>query len=150
MFQTIKTTALITTALASLTFVSNANADITWKPDRTQGVQSAQETNKPILVFVTADWCHYCQKMKRQTWSNQTVAATVNKDFVPVLIDGDRQRAEVSRLQVRGFPTTFVFAPDGKVLGKRTGYMSPAETKRWLDSLPKPKQRIAVINRISG
>lgn len=112
-------------------------AEIPWRQDPKSALDSAKEAGKPILVFVTAQWCHYCQKMKRDTWSDPQVQSVVSQRFETLRLDGDRDQHIVEKLGLRGYPATLVYTPDGRYVDQRGGYLSPAQTLHWLDSVRK-------------
>lgn len=51
--------------------------------------QKMKVLEKPILVNVFTDWCHYCKLMERQTWKNDSVVAFVNTHFYAVKINAE-------------------------------------------------------------
>lgn len=112
-----------------------APAEIPWQRSPQAVFEVARQTGKPILVFVSADWCHYCKKMKRDTWSDPRVDAAVSQNFETLVLDGDRDKQIVSKLDLRGFPATLLYSPDGRFLDQKGGYMPPAQTLQWLSSM---------------
>lgn len=117
------------------TLVSHADAEIPWQRSPEVVLKNARETRKPILVFVSAKWCHYCTKMKRETWNDPQVESVINNNFETLVLDGDRDNAIVSKLGVRGFPATLVYTADGEFVQQKGGYMPPQKTLAWLGSL---------------
>jgi Thioredoxin-like domain len=65
--------------------------------------------------------------MLQQTFPDPAVAARVNQQFVPVLIDADEQAALVQTLNVDSTPTVMVISPDQKVVGRIVGFQSAAQ-----------------------
>jgi protein disulfide-isomerase len=127
------------TMIVALVFVNLINStsradEIRWQRDVNQVVDSAQVSGKPILVFVTAQWCHYCQKMKHETLRNPQLAAAVSSSFEALIVDGDRNTQLVSQMGVKGFPTTLLYSTNGMLLAQKAGFMSPAEMDGWLRS----------------
>ncbi|MCG8650101.1 MAG: thioredoxin family protein [Pirellulales bacterium] len=119
-------------AMLGCVFSSQSFAEINWRKSPQAAIDSARETGKPILVFVTTDWCHYCKKMKRETWSNPVVNDTVSQQFETLVLDGDRDQKVVQKLGLKGYPATLLYTPDGRYVAKRGGYMSPVQTLKWL------------------
>lgn len=118
----------------------SASAEIPWQRSPEAVLQSARQTGKPILVFVTTDWCHYCKKMKRETWADPRVDATVSRDFETLVLDGDRDKQIVKKLDVQGYPATLLYSPNGEFISQQGGFMAPAKTLQWLAS-HRPTQR---------
>ncbi|UCD65139.1 MAG: thioredoxin family protein [Candidatus Zixiibacteriota bacterium] len=103
------------------------------------GLSEAKEENKHVFIGFTARWCYYCRKMDREVFTDPQVIELVNKDFVPVRVDGDSKREldidgykiteknlTVGEFGVRNFPTFWFLKPDGTKLGALVGYR-PAE-----------------------
>jgi thioredoxin-like negative regulator of GroEL len=96
----------------------------------------SKETGKPILIVSGAKWCKHCRKLNETTLAKPGVAKFVNKNFIAVHLDTDRDKKITRGLKVRKFPTTQVFDSDGKLLTQFTGYRDPkpfvAELKKSL------------------
>lgn len=84
------------------------------------GEAESTKTGKPVLYFMTADWCMPCHMMADEVFSDAKVAATINTTYVPIEVK-DRRREEgmnaqdvqrvLSDYRVRGFPTLTVTRP---------------------------------------
>jgi thioredoxin-related protein/YHS domain-containing protein len=103
---------------------SDARASgIAWR----SGVESASaesaKDGKPMLVAITASWCHYCHRMFEDTFTNDQVVKTVNGCFIPVQVDADANRDFVRRAGVNGFPTTLILSPKLELIKKFSGYV---------------------------
>jgi len=86
----------------------------------TQANEIAQESGKPMLVLVTADWCGPCQTLKRSAMVDPAVVAWASAHTVPVYLEHGANPDEISSLPVSAFPTTFLIQ-DGKVLASLQG-----------------------------
>ncbi|SMP56934.1 Thioredoxin-like [Neorhodopirellula lusitana] len=130
------TTIRFTTALlfAITIATSTAQAEIPWQRSPERTLQSARQSGKPIVVFVTTQWCHYCQKMKKQTWSDGQVQATISRDFEPLMLDGDKDQQIVKQLGIRGYPATLVYDSHGSFLAMKSGFMTPEVATNWLSA----------------
>ena len=91
--------------------------------DLTEGLVIAEHEGKPLLVFFTARWCHFCHEMARESFTNRQVIA-LSHEFVCVLVDADAQPQSCQRYQVHSFPTVQFISPRGvplnKIVGKRS------------------------------
>lgn len=98
---------------------------IAWSANHASAQQQAAQTNKPIILFFTGQWCVPCRIMKRKVWADEQVTASVNAAFVPVTIDVDEPDAAavVSRYGVSGTPSTIITDSEGKVLHRHDGAM---------------------------
>jgi thioredoxin-like negative regulator of GroEL len=90
-----------------------------------QGLQRAQADHKPMLVFFTAEWCHFCHQMADEAFTSPQVI-TLAQQFVCVLVDADAEAAVCRQFRVQAFPTVqFVSArgiPLNRVVGKKPGH----------------------------
>ena len=131
-----------------ITFPSRSlQAEVAWHTNPQAAQVQAQQSGRPLLVFVGTDACHYCVQMKRNTWSDGQVERKVSQSFVPLHIDNAQWRQLVQQLRVRGLPTVLVLAPDGRELGRVAGYQSPAQIQQLLKRCEAPSSDIAVVRR---
>ena len=47
--------------------------------------EKAKKQKKPVLLSISATWCHWCHTMDRETYSNPKISAFINKNFFPVI-----------------------------------------------------------------
>ena len=103
-------------------FAAGTTADaaetVAWQPGVSQAQAVAAQQSRPMLIFVTSSSCGYCTKMKRDSLANENVVSMINGSFVPLKLDANRDRRLVEQLRVDAFPTTFVVAPDGRVVDR--------------------------------
>ncbi len=95
---------------------------------------AAQQTNRPILVFVTSPSCPHCTRMLGETFRQPTVSKVVAESFESVFVDRFEQPALAAKLKVRLFPTTIVVAPNNKVIDVIEGYVDSATFSRRLQT----------------
>ncbi len=130
--HTYLTRLLLFTFIATMS--ASASAEIHWRKSPQSTIESARVSGKPILVFVTTSWCHYCKRMKRETWSDANVDSSVGKQFETLILDGDRDAKIVKQLGLRGYPATLLYSPDGRFVKQRAGFMNAQQTLSWLAS----------------
>ena len=120
---------------------------IEWQKDPQVAWQMAVQQEKPLLVFVSAEWCGYCQKMKRETWTDADVVQQVRERFVPLFLDADKYNDLVTDLRVEAYPTTMIITPNGKITQELTGYARATQVLPFLkkDAAPKPKATVASL-----
>ncbi len=76
----------------------------------------AAREGKPVLLSITAAWCHACHEMDRTTYADPAVAALVRDRFIAVRVDTDRRPDINERYNLGGWPTTAFLTADGEVL----------------------------------
>ena len=128
--------ALVAACLGTNPAAGESN-HIVWDRDLQRAWQSAQEQQRPLLLFITGDRCHYCTLMKHQTWRDPAVAAAVNEGFVAVEVSTDFKDRVAEVLKIRALPTTLVISPERKVLARFNGYLRPDQLIRQLEELPQ-------------
>lgn len=92
-----------------------------------EGRQLGEAQNKKIFLVFNADWCRYCLQMEKETFQNPTVIAYVNRNFVPISVNSDRQQNIAAKYNVRGLPSTWFLSEYGDRIGSRPGYISADE-----------------------
>src|SRR5439155_1017445 len=110
----------------------NRAAEIAWRPWGERAFQEAQGTDKPVLLAISAVWCHWCHVMDETSYSDPEVIKLVNDRYVAVRVDND-QRPDVNRrYNMGGWPTTAFLPPDGEVIHGGT-YVPPEAMRPYLD-----------------
>jgi thioredoxin-related protein len=121
--------------LAILCIVTSvASAEPNWLRTNAAALESAKETGKPIVAYVSTPWCHYCKVMAAGTWPDQELTRMMNDRFTPLALDGDVDVAAVEALKVTGFPATILFTKDGVEIARRPGHLTAQEMKFWIQS----------------
>lgn len=99
-----------------------------WKPE---SFKLARLLDHPILLDLTAVWCHWCREMEETSYTDPEVVKLASELFVPIRVDVDRRPDISERYNFGGFPTTAILTPDGETITGGT-YMPPEELKLWL------------------
>lgn len=100
-----------------------------------QAWQVAQQSQVPVLLFVTSDHCYYCKKMVAETYQNPQLAPLFARLFETASVKQAEAPELVAKLGVRLYPTTLVISPTGKLLGRMEGHIAPDEIGRHLNPL---------------
>lgn len=104
-----------------------AMAGVNWK-SYDSALSKAKNEGKLIYLYFYTDWCKYCKKMDKETLSDPKVAKYLNRTFIPVRINPDKNKKNkeiASKFGVRGFPANG-FAKDGtRPLTILPGYIPP-------------------------
>jgi len=102
----------------------NRAAEIRWRPWGTDAFAEARGLRRPVLLSLSAVWCHWCHVMDETSYSDPRVIERVNRDFVPVRVDNDRDPDVNRRYNMGGWPTTAFLTAGGEVLTGAT-YLPP-------------------------
>jgi uncharacterized protein YyaL (SSP411 family) len=112
----------------------NRAHEIAWLPWGAQAFARAERENKPILLAISAVWCHWCHVMDETSYSDDAVIAAINERYVPVRVDNDRRPDVNARYNQGGWPTTAFLTPDGTILAGAT-YLPPEQMRQALDQI---------------
>lgn len=89
---------------------------ITWYEWDEESFELADTLELPVLLYITAPWCEPCHLMEQTTFTDRDVVATINDDFLPILVDADKRPDVDSRYNNGGWPTTAFLNAEGEVL----------------------------------
>ncbi len=92
-----------------------------------EGRQRGESENKKVFLVFNADWCRYCLQMEKETFQNPTVIAYVNRNFVPISVNSDKEQKIAAKYNVTGLPSTWFISGTGDRIGNRPGYISSDE-----------------------
>jgi len=100
-----------------------ADSEINWYSYQSGMKKINDEGKKGFLHFYT-DWCTYCKLMNRQTFTDDSVVAFLNQNFVPMRVNAEKQRDVAKKYGVSKFPNSWFIAEDQSEIGKRPGFIS--------------------------
>jgi thioredoxin-related protein len=92
-----------------------------------EGRQRGEAENKKVFLVFNADWCRYCLQMEKETFQDPTVIAYVNRNFVPISVNSDKEQKIADKYNVRGLPSTWFISENGDRIGNRPGYIASDE-----------------------
>jgi len=129
--------------LAAFAFLSQtgASADtVSWHKDLSGTLQEAKSQNKFVLADVYTDWCGWCKKLDRDTFTDPGLTVYLQSKFVCTKLnaeDGGEGQKAAKDNGISGYPSALVFGPNGKLLGKIVGYRDAAgyqqELQKYVD-----------------
>lgn len=105
------------------------NRGIKWRDNPQQAQWESRRFDRPLLIYVGADFCGYCRKLEHTTWQDDAVARAVDLGYIPLKLDHRRHAAVVQQMGVQSFPTIFLISPAGELIAAEKGYRSPARMK---------------------
>ena len=106
----------------------NRAAEIGWSEWGGDAFDRAQREDKPVLLGISAVWCHWCHVMDETSYSDPAVIQLINDRFVPVRVDNDQRPDINARYNMGGWPTTAFLTPDGEVMAGMT-YVPPDQMR---------------------
>ncbi len=85
-----------------------------------RGMQTADETGRPSLVFFTLPQCSNGNQMLDSTFRNNEIQS-LSRRFVCIMIDASKHATLCEKYQVKGFPTILLLSPQGIELQRMSG-----------------------------
>ena len=122
-----------------------------WQTNYKAALEQAAKENKPVLLdFTGSDWCGWCIKLNKETFSQPEFQDFAKKNLILVEVDfpqGKPQPAEVKKqneelqqkFQVQGFPTLVLLNSQGKMIANNSGYLAggPKAFISWVEKAAK-------------
>ena len=99
---------------------------------------TARAQNKPVVVFVQADWDCGSKMLEQETFADPEVRLLLGHDFVPIRLDATDDESPETRLnqerfRVIGVPTIILYDPDGRTeLARFNSYIEAKDLRPML------------------
>lgn len=111
------------------------------------GYERATTARKPMLIFFTAEWCHFCHQMADETFTNPQIVALADH-FVCILVDADAEPHICKRFRVQGYPTVQFLSPRGvplnRLVGRKPSRQLMAAMQAALDNVARKNDDVKV------
>ena len=104
---------------------------VPWRTDFAAAQRESVTTAKPMLVYLTADWCGPCQSLKGTTWADASVERAL-RAYVPVKVDVDQHPDLARQYGSDAIPRFVVLGKDGQIVKATEGALPPGEFLAWL------------------
>ncbi len=105
-----------------------------------QTIEASTKDGRPVLAFVTADWCGPCQAFKAGTLSDPAITQLLTSATHPVLIDVTKDNPEAASLKIFSIPAMLLLK-DGREVARLEGVASADKLRSWLQAATAPAQR---------
>ena len=123
-----------------------------WETNYDAALEQAAKENKMVLLdFTGSDWCGWCIKLKKDTFSKPEFQKFARESLILVELDfprGKEQSAELKRQNqelaekfgIEGFPTLVLLNPQGEEAARNVGYLpgGPEGFVKWVESAGRP------------
>jgi hypothetical protein len=110
--------------------------EIRWEAWGEAAFERARREDKPILLSISAVWCHWCHVMDHTTYGVAAIAQKIHENYVPVRVDNDVRPDVNARYNMGGWPTTAFLTPDGITITGAT-YLPPDQMTNVLDEIQR-------------
>jgi thioredoxin-related protein len=130
--------------LAFLGGISSVNAGdaISWKTNYAAAREEASRLQRPLLIDVGAEWCSWCKKLDATTFRDPSVVKKVQAGFVAIRVDAGKDQKLSQDLKAQSLPTIIVASADGKILGRKEGYVSAPDMVNWLSQFATSEAQV--------
>ncbi len=112
----------------------NRASEIPWRAWGPEAFTEAKLAQRPILLAISAVWCHWCHVMDETTYSDPAVIRAINERYVAIRVDNDKRPDVNRRYNMGGWPTTAFLTPDGEVVSGGT-YLPPEVMGQYLEQV---------------
>lgn len=123
-----------------IVFITGRKGMISWVEDYEAGIKQARQEDKPILLAFYKLNTRFSTDTWDNTYCDSKVIEYVEANFIPILIDVDKQPEIAKRYKVDYYPTHYIKRPNSdKLFGPMIGYDPPAlfvkKLKRLLEEM---------------
>ncbi len=120
-----------------------------WQKSLKAAQKLAIQQDKPMMIVFGASWCTYCHKLEKETLSDRQTVAFIEREFIPVHLDYDKDRKVAKILEAEQLPCTVILAPNADLLLRSIGFAEPKEYRATLTSALEKRNDIQQANSTS-
>jgi thioredoxin-related protein len=100
---------------------------IRWLHDLKAAHKASAASGRPMLIVFSGPKCFYCRKLENEVFSQPGLARYINRAFVPVHLNLEKNREAAQVLEVTSLPTSVILSSDADLLGSIEGFVSTRE-----------------------
>jgi thioredoxin 1 len=102
-----------------------------------EALSKANAEQKLVMVDLYTDWCGWCKKMDRETFSDPRVGKAT-RGMVAIRVNAEKGGETVARgYRVDGFPVVIFLDGKGREVQRITGFVDADEMLKVVESLPR-------------
>ena len=124
---------ILTLSLAGSLIAGGLN----WVGSMGKALELSTKKHKPIMVFVEAEHCPWCTKMREEVLEEKDTVKVLNRDFILVKLDIDGKDAREYFPNTSMTPTTYFISADSKPLLMVEGYVNSFSFYSYLSDVDK-------------
>lgn len=113
-----------------------------------EAIEANSKDPKMVLVDVYTDWCGWCKKMDKETFTDPKVIEHINANFYPVKLNAENTKRSfefmgkkynesqmAAAMRVRSYPNFVIIEPNLQNIAQLPGYRTPDQFLTGLDEL---------------
>ena len=115
---------------AFLAIAAFAYAEVHFKESNfAEAKKQAAKEHKVIMVDLYTDWCGWCKRLDKDTYSDAAVGTYADANMVSLKINAEKgEGIELAKNgKVQGYPTIIFYNENGVEIYRQVGYQKPAE-----------------------
>lgn len=120
---------------------------IKWQTNLKSAQKLALQQDKPILIVFGASWCPPCRKLESETLTDKRTIDMIEREFIPVHLDYDKEPRIVKVLEVERLPCMVIITPQADLLHKSVGF---AEAREFQTKLTSALEKRAEVQQVQA
>ena len=117
------TVILISFVLVTATTAFSGQGIKWYSYDEAMALNKSQ--NKKVYINFFTDWCGYCRKMEKETFTDEKVISYLNANYLPVRVNAEKDRKVAAQYRAFSYPDNTFLTEKGEFIGKQPGYLDP-------------------------
>ncbi len=119
--------------------LQHAHNPVDWRAWNEETLEEAKKKKKLLIISIGYAACHWCHVMEHESFEDTTVAAVMNKHFIPIKVDRE-ERPDIDQVYINavqlmtgsaGWPLNVVALPDGRPVFGGTYF----KKEQWIKAL---------------
>ena len=102
------------------------------------------------MIVFGASWCTYCHKLERETLTDKRITSFIEREFIPVHLDFDKESKVAKILEVERLPCTVFLTPQADLLFRTEGFANVKEFQSTLDSVLEKRTEVQQVRASTG
>ncbi len=111
-----------------------ADSSIDWQDWDSALFEESEARERPIFFYFHGQWCTWCRDFQDESLENPDVVESIERDYIPVLVDLDERADLFRRYGGRGLPFVVIVNHEDEMLTRFTGHVNPRDLQNILES----------------
>ena len=116
-----------------------------WQKSLKTAQKLAIQQDKPLMIVFGASWCTYCHKLDRETLADKRIASFIEREFIPVHLDFDKESKIAKILEVERLPCTVFLTPQADLLLRSEGFANVKEFQSTMSAVLDKRTEIQQV-----